>query len=89
MTDKEKISRIIELQSIITKRIINDRSYHACDGDEYHEYRQEIAKLREEVWDKINPPSYLPGGDPQRPNIEDLKRWKEKIKQEEQDKNKE
>jgi len=79
MTDQDKISRIIELQSIITQRIITDRSYHPCDGDEYHEHRQELSKLRKEVSHIINTPSYLDGPDPQRPDYERVKRCKEEI----------
>jgi len=35
MTEQEIISRIIKLESEITKRIITDRGFRASDGDEY------------------------------------------------------
>ena len=36
MTDGEIISRIVKLEGEITNRIINDRTFRASDGDEYH-----------------------------------------------------
>lgn len=78
---RKKISRIIELQIPITRRIINDRSYKPAIGDEYQEARDELAKLREEVHDYINPPSHLVGGDPQRPNMENVERCKAELKE--------
>lgn len=70
MTDNEIISRIIELESIITHRIINDRTFRASDGDEYQPYREELKVLREKVKHVLEVPSYLPDGkNPQRPHI--------------------
>lgn len=83
MTNKEKqekISRIIELQSIITSKIINGRNtnnkYHPAIGDEYQPIRDELKKLRDEMWDYLHPKSCLPGGDPQVPDL-DLDEWRE------------
>lgn len=68
MTDQEIISRIIELESIITHRIISDRTFRASDGDEYQPYRVELKELREKVKHILEVPSYLPDGkNPQRP----------------------
>lgn len=68
MTDQEIISRIIELESIITNRIISDRTFRASDGDEYQPYRVELKELREKVKHILEVPSYLPDGkNPQRP----------------------
>ena len=67
MTDGEIISRIIELESIITHRIINDRTFRASDGDEYQAYRVELKELRSKVKHILYTPSYVKGGDPQRP----------------------
>ena len=68
MTDGEIISRIIELESIITNRIISDRTFRASDGDEYQPYRVELKELREKVKHILEIPSYLPDGkNPQRP----------------------
>lgn len=61
MTDEEIISRIIELESIITERIINDRTFRASDGDEYQWMRDELKVLREKVKHVLEVPSYLPG----------------------------
>lgn len=69
MTESEIISRIIELESEITCRIISDKTFRASDQDEYQEYRIELKILRKQVSHLIHPPSVLPGGDPQRPNI--------------------
>ena len=68
MTDGEIISRIIELESIITHRIINDRTFRASDGDEYQAYRVELKILRDMVKHILYTPSYVKGGDPQRHN---------------------
>lgn len=68
MTDQQAISRIIELESIITHRIITDRSFRASDGDEYQAYREELKVLREKVKHLLNPPSYAKGGNSQRHN---------------------
>lgn len=47
MTDGEIISRIIELESIITHRIISDRTFMASDGDEKnYEYLLSLTILR-------------------------------------------
>ena len=68
MTDQEIISRIIYLESIITHRIISDRTFRASDGDEYQPYRVELKELREKVKHILEIPSYLPDGkNPQRP----------------------
>jgi hypothetical protein len=67
MTDGEIISRIIELESIITNRIISDRTFRASDGDEYQPYRVELKILREMVKHILSVPSCIKGGDPQRP----------------------
>lgn len=67
MTDGEIISRIIKLESEITGRIISDRTFRASDGDEYQPYREELKELREKVKHLLYPPSYVKGGDPQRP----------------------
>ena len=68
MTDAEIISRIIKLESKITERIITDRQFKASDGDKYQPYREELKVLREKVKHLLYPPSYVKGGDPQRPN---------------------
>ncbi len=67
MTDQEIISRIIKLESEITERIINDRTFRASDGDEYQAYRVELKILRGLVKHILEIPSYVKGGDPQRP----------------------
>lgn len=67
MTDGEIISRIIKLESEITGRIISDRTFRASDGDEYQPYREELKVLREKVKHLLYVPSYVKGGDPQRP----------------------
>lgn len=67
MTDGEIISRIIKLESEITGRIISDRTFRASDGDEYQPYREELKELREKVKHLLYVPSYVKGGDPQRP----------------------
>ena len=68
MTDGEIISRIIYLESIITHRIISDRTFRASDGDEYQPYRVELKELREKIKHILEVPSYLPDGkNPQRP----------------------
>ena len=59
MTDEEIISRIIELESIITERIITDRSFKATDGDEYQWMRDELKVLREKVKHLLYVKSYL------------------------------
>jgi len=68
MTDQEIISRIIELESEITGRIISDRTFRASDGDEYQPLRVELKILRGMVKHILEVPSYVKGGDPQRPN---------------------
>ncbi len=67
MTEQEIISRIIKLESEITGRIISDRTFRASDGDEYQPYREELKVLREKVKHLLYPPSYVKGGEPQRP----------------------
>ncbi len=67
MTDQEIISRIIKLESEITERIINDRTFRASDGDEYQAYRVELKILRGLVKHILEIPSYVKGVDPQRP----------------------
>ncbi len=67
MTDQEIISRIIKLESEITERIINDRTFRASDGDEYQAYRVELKILRGLVKHILEVTSYVKGGDPQRP----------------------
>ncbi len=67
MTDQEIISRIIKLESEITERIISDRTFRASDGDEYQAYRVELKILRGLVKHILEIPSYVKGGDPQRP----------------------
>ena len=67
MTDQQAISRIIELESIITHRIISDRTFRASDGDEYQPYRVELKELRGKVKHILSVPSCIKGGDPQRP----------------------
>lgn len=49
MTKEEKISRIIQLESEITSRIIRDFSFRASIDDEYKSHREEINLLREEL----------------------------------------
>jgi len=68
MTDQEIISMIIKLESEITGRIINDRTFRASDGDEYQAYRVELKELRSKVKHILSVPSYVKGGDPQRHN---------------------
>ncbi len=67
MTDSEIISRIIKLESEIVERIITDRTFRASDGDEYQAYRLELKILRDMVNHILEVPSYVKGGDPQRP----------------------
>jgi hypothetical protein len=67
MTDSEIISRIVKLEAEITERIINDRTFRASDGDEYQVYRVELKILRDMVKHILEVPSYVKGGDPQRP----------------------
>ena len=67
MTDAEIISRIVKLEGEITERIINDRTFRASDGDEYQAYRVELKELRSKVKNILYTPSYVKGGDPQRP----------------------
>ena len=66
MKDSEIISRIIELESEITERIITDRSFRASDGDQYQPYREELKVLRDSVKHLLDTPSYVEGGNPQR-----------------------
>lgn len=67
MTDGEIISRIVKLESIITNRIISDKAFRSSDGDEYQAYRLELKELRGKVKHILSVPSYVKGGDPQRP----------------------
>ena len=67
MTDSEIISRIVKLEAEITERIISDRTFRASDGDEYQPYRLELKILRGMVKHILEVPSYVKGGDPQRP----------------------
>jgi len=67
MNDSEIISRIVKLEAEITERIIIDRHFRASDGDEYQAYRVELKILREMVKHILEVPSYVKGGDPQRP----------------------
>ena len=67
MTDGEIISRIVKLESIITNRIISDKAFRSSDGDEYQAYRVELKELRGKVKHILSVPSYVKGGDPQRP----------------------
>lgn len=67
MTDGEIISRIVKLEGEITNRIINDRTFRSSDGDEYQAYRVELKELRSKVKHILSVPSYVKGGDPQRP----------------------
>lgn len=73
MTGLEKskiISRIIELELIIVNRVITDKTFRACDCDEYQPLRVELKMLRDQIRDDLYPPSFLPGGfQPQRPAI--------------------
>ena len=80
MTDSEIISRIIELESEIIQRIISDKGFKSCIGDEYQKNRDELKILREEVKHIIYPKSCLPDGkDPQRSDYESLQKWKDKF----------
>jgi hypothetical protein len=67
MTDSEIISRIVKLESEIVERIISDKTFRASDGDEYQVYRVELKILRDMVRHILEVPSYVKGGDPQRP----------------------
>ena len=67
MTDGEIISRIVKLEGEITERIINDRTFRSSDGDEYQAYRVELKELRSKVKHILSVPSYVKGGNPQRP----------------------
>jgi hypothetical protein len=67
MNDSEIISRIVKLEAEITERIIIDRHFRASDGDEYQAHRVELKILREMVKHILEVPSYVKGGDPQRP----------------------
>jgi hypothetical protein len=67
MTDSEIISRIVKLEAEITERIISDKAFRASDGDEYQPLRVELKILREMVKHVLEVPSYVKGGDPQRP----------------------
>ena len=55
MTKSEIISRIIELETPIVERIINDRNFRASDKDEYQSNREELKMLRELIKDEIYP----------------------------------
>ncbi len=69
MTESEIISRIIELEMPITRRVISDKNFKSSDSDGYQSSRLELKQLREKVKHIIYPPSYLPGGfNPQRPD---------------------
>jgi len=67
MTDSEIISRIVKLEAEIVERIISDKTFRASDGDEYQAYRVELKILRDMVKHILEVPSYVKGGDPQRP----------------------
>jgi len=67
MTDSEIISRIIKLESEIVERIISDKTFRSSDGDEYQSNREELKLLRAKVKHILEVPSYVKGGDPQRP----------------------
>lgn len=78
MTNSEIISRIIELETPIVRRIVTDKTFKANECDEYQKNREELKILREKIKDIINPPSHLPGGiSPQRPNSEELNSFRE------------
>jgi hypothetical protein len=77
MTEREIISKIIELETPIVHRVISDKNFKANDQDEYQKDREELKRLREMVKHIIYPPSALPGGiNPQVPNYDELKKWK-------------
>lgn len=80
MTESEIISRIIELESEITQRVISDKTFRANDQDEYQEYRIELKILRKQVAHLIHPKCELPGGDPQRPRIDGWQNNNTKLK---------
>ena len=80
MNIEQIISRIIELETPITTRTINDHSFRPNDGDEYVESRKEIKLLRDQIEDIIYPKSYLPGGiNPQKPDYKRLQKWRENM----------
>jgi hypothetical protein len=76
MENSEIMTRIIKLESEIMSKVLNDRNFKPHLEDEFKDHRIEIEKLRKKVWDIIHPKSCLPGGDPQRPNQEELEVWK-------------
>lgn len=78
MNKSQIIKRIIELETPITTRIINDREFRATDTDEYQKSRIELKVLREMIKDELYLPNYVPGLHPQRPDIESLENWKSK-----------
>jgi len=67
MTDSEIISLIVKLEWEITERIIIDRHFRSSDGDEYQSHRKQLKILREMVKHILEVPSYVKGGDSQRP----------------------
>jgi len=67
MTDSEIISRIVKLEAEITERIISDKAFRASDGDDYQPFRVELKILRDMIKHILEVPSYVKGGDPQRP----------------------
>jgi hypothetical protein len=80
MNEGEIISRIIKLESEIIQRIISDKGFKSCIGDEYQKNRDELELLREKVKHIIYLKSCLPDGiDPQRPDYESLQKWKDKF----------
>jgi hypothetical protein len=78
MTKSEIISRIIELETPIVERIINDKNFRSTDSDEYQESRIELKILRELVKDELYPPNYTKEGHTQRPDFDSLEVWKQK-----------
>lgn len=69
MTESEIITRIIFLESQIIEKVIGDKTFKACDNDQFSEHRKELKVLREKVKHIIYPKSCLPDGkDPQRPD---------------------
>lgn len=78
MNKSEIISRIIELESPIVERIINDKNFKATDSDEYQTNRVELKILRELVKDDLHLPCYTKEGHTQRPDFESLEVWKTK-----------
>lgn len=78
MTNKEKISKICEIEYEITNRVISDRYFRPSGDDEYSEKRKLLKQLRENLKDVLVPPSSLPGGDPQVPDLSKISKFKNK-----------